>query len=67
MNSVTFLSPVTEEIKLIEDRMRIQADDSHPDLRAALKHLLAAGGKRIRPTLGMLVGNMLGEIAGHSF
>ncbi len=40
--------------------MRIQADDSHPDLRAALKHLLAAGGKRIRPTLGMLVGNMLG-------
>ena len=60
LNSVTFLSPVTEEIKLIEDRMRIQADDSHPDLRAALKHLLAAGGKRIRPTLGMLVGNMLG-------
>ncbi|MFN8432957.1 MAG: polyprenyl synthetase family protein [Anaerolineales bacterium] len=60
MNSVTFLSPVTEEIKLIEDRMRIQADESHPDLRAALEHLLSAGGKRIRPTLGMLVGNMLG-------
>ena len=60
LNSVTFLSPVTEEIKLIEDRMRIQADESHPDLRAALEHLLSAGGKRIRPTLGMLVGNMLG-------
>ncbi|MEN9562989.1 MAG: hypothetical protein RIR73_1233 [Chloroflexota bacterium] len=60
MNSVTFLSPVTEEIKLIEERMRIQADESHPDLRAALEHLLSAGGKRIRPTLGMLVGNMLG-------
>jgi geranylgeranyl pyrophosphate synthase len=28
-------------------------------LRAALEHLLAAGGKRIRPTLGLLVGNML--------
>ena len=40
--------------------MRTQADDSHPDLRAALEHLLAAGGKRIRPTLGLLVGNMLG-------
>jgi geranylgeranyl pyrophosphate synthase len=60
LNSVTFLSPVTEEIKLIEERMRIQADESHPDLRAALEHLLSAGGKRIRPTLGMLVGNMLG-------
>lgn len=39
--------------------MRAQADASHPDLRAALEHLLAAGGKRIRPTLGLLVGNML--------
>ena len=60
MNAVTFLIPVTEEIKLVEERMRIQADDTHSDLRAALEHLLAAGGKRIRPTLGLLVGNMLG-------
>lgn len=60
MNAVTFLSPVTEEIKLVEERMRAQADNSHPDLRAAVEHLLAAGGKRIRPTLGLLVGNMLG-------
>ncbi len=59
MNPVTFLSPVTEEIKLVEDRMRTQADEAHPDLRAALEHLLSAGGKRIRPTLGLLVGNML--------
>jgi len=40
--------------------MRSQADESHSDLRAALEHLLAAGGKRVRPTLGLLVGNMLG-------
>jgi geranylgeranyl pyrophosphate synthase len=60
LNAVTFFSPITEEIKLVEERMRIQADEAHPDLRAALEHLLAAGGKRIRPTLGLLVGNMLG-------
>ncbi len=60
MNAVTFLSPVTEEIKLVEERMRTQADEAHPDLRAALEHLFAAGGKRIRPTLSLLVGNMLG-------
>jgi geranylgeranyl pyrophosphate synthase len=60
LNAVTFLSPVTEEIKLVEERMRSQADEAHPDLRAALEHLLAAGGKRIRPTLGLLIGNMLG-------
>ena len=39
--------------------MRMQADESYADLRAALEHLLAAGGKRIRPTLALLVGNML--------
>jgi len=39
--------------------MRSQADESHADLRAALEHLLAAGGKRVRPTLSLLVGNML--------
>jgi geranylgeranyl pyrophosphate synthase len=60
LSAVTFFSPVQEEIKLVEERMRIQADESHPDLRAALEHLLTAGGKRVRPTLGLLVGNMLG-------
>jgi geranylgeranyl pyrophosphate synthase len=59
LSAVTFLSPVQEEIKLVEERMRSQADESHPDLRAALEHLLSAGGKRVRPTLGLLVGNML--------
>ena len=39
--------------------MRKQADEAHPDLRAALEHLLAAGGKRVRPTISLLVGNML--------
>jgi geranylgeranyl pyrophosphate synthase len=60
LNAVTFLSPVQEEIKLVEERMRTQADNTHSDLRAALEHLLAAGGKRIRPTISLLVGNMLG-------
>jgi geranylgeranyl pyrophosphate synthase len=60
LSAVTFFSPIQEQIKLVEERMRTQAEESHPDLRAALEHLLSAGGKRIRPTLGLLVGNMLG-------
>jgi geranylgeranyl pyrophosphate synthase len=59
LSAVSFISPVTEEIKLVEERMRSQADESHSDLRAALDHLMSAGGKRVRPTLGLLVGNML--------
>jgi geranylgeranyl pyrophosphate synthase len=59
LNTVTFLTPVQEQVRLVEERMRAQANDRHPDLRAALEHLLSAGGKRIRPTIVLLVGNML--------
>ena len=39
--------------------MQSQADGYHSDIGAALKLLLSAGGKRIRPTLTLLVGQML--------
>lgn len=60
MNTVTFITPVQEKVKLVEERIRAQALESHPDLRAALEHILASGGKRVRPTVVLLVGNMLG-------
>jgi len=60
LNAVAFLSPVQEQLQLVEARLHAQADERHPDLRAALEQILAAGGKRIRPTLGLLVGDMLG-------
>ena len=40
--------------------MRSQADNRHPDLGAALRHLLSSGGKRIRPAVTLLTGIMLG-------
>jgi geranylgeranyl pyrophosphate synthase len=40
--------------------MRFQADDAHPDLSAALTHLIDAGGKRIRPIVTILTGELLG-------
>lgn len=61
MSSTTFFTSVQDQLQFVERRIREQAgDEQHPDLRSALEHLLAAGGKRIRPTLGLLVGNMLG-------
>ena len=60
MNNVTFISPVQSQLQLVEARLQAQADGRHPDLRAALGQILAAGGKRIRPTITLLVGNMLG-------
>jgi geranylgeranyl pyrophosphate synthase len=60
LNTVTFLSPVQAQLQLVEARLHAQADDRHPDLHAAFEQILAAGGKRIRPSLGLLVGDMLG-------
>lgn len=60
MSTISFLTPVQDQIKRVEDRMREQARESHPDLRAALEHLLASGGKRVRPTIVLLIGTMLG-------
>jgi geranylgeranyl pyrophosphate synthase len=48
-------------LQFVEQRIREQAGEQHhPDLHSALEHILSAGGKRIRPTLGLLIGNMLG-------
>jgi geranylgeranyl pyrophosphate synthase len=59
--STTFFTPVQDGIKAVEKLMRSQAgNEHHPDLRAALEHLLGAGGKRVRPTIVFLAGNMFG-------
>jgi len=61
LSSITFFTSVQDQLQFVEQRIREQAgEEHHPDLRSALEHLLSAGGKRIRPTLGLLVGNMLG-------
>lgn len=39
--------------------MLSQADRHHPDLGAAMEHLLSSGGKRIRPAVALLTGGML--------
>lgn len=57
---MSFYSPVQEYISLVEERMREQAQGHHPDLRAAMNHLLDAGGKRVRPIVCLLAGGMLG-------
>lgn len=58
--TTTFITPVQSYIPLVEERMRAQSDGQHPDLGAALDHLLSSGGKRIRPVVALLTGGMLG-------
>jgi len=60
INSINIFSPVQDQLLRVEELMRTQADQHHPDLNAALQHLLTSGGKRIRPAVVLLTGGMLG-------
>jgi len=56
----TFIAPIEDRIKLVEERMHSQADGHHAAVGAALHHLLSSGGKRIRVVVTLLTGKMLG-------
>jgi geranylgeranyl pyrophosphate synthase len=60
LSNLSFLTPVQDNIKAVEELMRRQADEYHQDLHAALELLISSGGKRIRPALTLLTGQMLG-------
>jgi geranylgeranyl pyrophosphate synthase len=54
-----FSELVADELFRVEDLMRQQVIEIHPNLDYAIDRLLTAGGKRIRPTLTLLTGRML--------
>ena len=60
MIDVGFLKFLEETLSKVEDKMLSRSDGYHPDLNAALEHLMSSGGKRIRPTITLLMGSLLG-------
>ena len=60
MTSLAFAIPVQALIPKVEEKMRLQANGYREELAFALDQLIAAGGKRVRPTVALLVSAMLG-------
>jgi geranylgeranyl pyrophosphate synthase len=58
--STSFFAPVAKDIQAVEALMHSLADGHNSDLRAAIDLILSSGGKRIRPSISLLVGQMLG-------
>lgn len=56
---VSIFAQVQADIQAVENLMLAQTNEQHPDLRAALELIVKSGGKRIRPTITLLVGQML--------
>lgn len=60
MENLEFLDIIADDIQQVERLMRSRSDGYHPELGAAMDHILSSGGKRIRPTVAILTGNLLG-------
>jgi geranylgeranyl pyrophosphate synthase len=59
MTMLEFHTQVQAQLPEVEERMRRVADGYHPELGHALEQLLSSGGKRVRPTVTLLVAGML--------
>lgn len=60
MSKADFFTLVEDCVERVEERMRIRSNEYHPELQAALEHLTSSGGKRVRPIVTLLTGQMLG-------
>jgi geranylgeranyl pyrophosphate synthase len=57
---ISLYDPVHESLQEVEDLVCAQVNGNRSSLELALSQLISAGGKRIRPRIAILVGNMLG-------
>lgn len=55
-----FFALVDDSLQKVEERLRTSPDGHHPDLQSALDQVISSGGKRVRPTIVLLTGKMLG-------
>ncbi len=60
MVKLNFSQLVQIQLDHVEDLMMQEMEDAHQNLSSAVEYLLASGGKRIRPTIVLLLGNLLG-------
>lgn len=59
--SLTLAEPFQEHLQQVETLLDVQVADEYSSLALALRQLIRAGGKRIRPRLVLLTGSLLGS------
>jgi geranylgeranyl pyrophosphate synthase len=57
---LTLADPLQEHLQQVENLLDVQVADEYSSLALALRQLIRAGGKRIRPRLVLLTGSLLG-------
>lgn len=59
--AMTLVDPFEERLRQVEALLDVQAADDYSSLALALRGLIRAGGKRLRPRLVLLTGSLLGS------
>jgi len=57
---IEFVDPVREHLQEVEERMRSRFNGNTSGLSIILEQFISLGGKRVRPTLTLLMGQLLG-------
>ena len=60
MINIGYLSYLEDTLIEVDQKMMSRSEGYHPDLTAALEHLMNSGGKRIRPIITILIGSLFG-------
>ena len=60
------LVPIRDDLSAVEAKMREAMTGQHESLSAATEHLLASGGKRVRPAVALHTVRMLGGEPSHA-
>lgn len=58
MKTIPLLEPLAADLELVERKMREPVHPDYPQLATVLESLLGSGGKRLRPALALLAGNL---------
>ncbi len=62
--TLTVFDPLQEQLQQVEALLEVQVAEEYASLALALRQLVQAGGKRIRPRLALLTGSLLGAEPG---
>ena len=67
LGTAEILAPIQGDLQAVEAKLRESVlADQHPALTGSLDHLLASGGKRVRPAVTLLSAHLFGAPRGLS-
>src|SRR4051812_12062637 len=65
LGTAEILAPIQGDLQAVEAKLRESVlADQHPALTSSLDHLLASGGKRVRPAVTLLSARLFGAPRG---